>query len=367
MGLSSPHLRSTMFPVSSPELRARHETLDSRPYQLYGVTSMKEQTVPKLDVLDRRILYELDRDAFQSLAKIGKRLHVKRDVMHYRVKQLERQKIILRYITIIDYSRLGLLIGGVYLKLQHDSPKMQQEILGYFKKEKRVWWVNSRDGNYDLGVGFWFKDIEEFKTVQTELLKKYNFYFREIKTRIFSSFQQFPRRYLAEGEENAAPVEMGSKAKKITDGQDDKILGILAGNARSTYVEIANALGMSAAQVHYRIRNLRSKKVILGARAVIDRAGMGYLWYKVDIYLDDYSAVGKICAFAAAHPNAVYQYDTVGGADVELEFEVRHEDELLRIIDSIKEKFSDAIRYTEFYRFTKEHKIVYFPGVGEGI
>lgn len=59
----------------------------------------------------------------------------------------------------------------------------------------------------------------------------------------------------------------------------------------------------------------------------------------------------------------IYQYDTVGGADVELEFEVRHEDELVGIINKIKEKFTDAIRYVEFYRFTKEHKIIYFPPV----
>ncbi len=323
---------------------------------------MHSALVPKLDKLDWRILYELDRNASQSLAEIGKKLHVGRDVMHYRVKRLEREGVIKGYITIIDYAKLGYMSGSIYLKLQHDTPQIQEEIMNYFKNSPNVWWLSFRDGNYDIALTWWAKDIVELKEAEKNLLAKYRKYFKEIKTRPYHSLTIFPRNYFInkERKRNDA-ILIKTKVEKLVSEDDEKILAVIAENARFSYVEIANKLKLSAAQVFYRLKTLKEIEIILGARAIIDRELLRYQWFKLDLYLDDFSQAERINSFIATHPNAVYAYDSLGGADIEFEVEVRDYDELLTIENEIKKKFGDSIRYTEHYKFFKEQKILYFP------
>ena len=42
-----------------------------------------------LDLKDRKILYELDRDSRRSFSQIGKNVGLKKDVIAYRIKKLE--------------------------------------------------------------------------------------------------------------------------------------------------------------------------------------------------------------------------------------------------------------------------------------
>ncbi|MFA5049746.1 MAG: winged helix-turn-helix transcriptional regulator [Candidatus Micrarchaeia archaeon] len=315
----------------------------------------------KFDAIDLKLLYELDCNAFQSLSKIAKKLKTKRDVLLYRIKRMEKEGIIKGYIALIDYGKIGFMAGVIYLKYQHENDKIKNEILDYFNSEPKIWWVNSRDGNFDLGAGFWFRNLKEFRKAQIEMMKKYLFYFKEMKSRIYTHILQFPRRYLSKNFQDLPPVSISTEADKMTDDTDDRILSILSKNARMPYTEIATIANLSAAQVHYRIKNMKKNRVILGARPMIDRSMLGYRWYKVDFYLDDCSIMDKLKAYLLSHLNTVYVYEAVGGADIEVEFEVKNPEELSKIIGQIKNKFQNAIRYTEFYEFTKEHKLIYFP------
>ena len=56
----------------------------------------------KLDLKDRKILYELDLDARQPLTQIGKKVGLSKDVVSYRMKKLQDEGIIKNYYTVID-------------------------------------------------------------------------------------------------------------------------------------------------------------------------------------------------------------------------------------------------------------------------
>jgi Lrp/AsnC family leucine-responsive transcriptional regulator len=56
----------------------------------------------KLDLKDRKILYELDLDARQPLTRIGKKVGLSKDVVSYRMKKLQDEGIIKNYYTVID-------------------------------------------------------------------------------------------------------------------------------------------------------------------------------------------------------------------------------------------------------------------------
>ena len=48
----------------------------------------------KIDLKDRKILYELDLNCRQSNTRIGKKVGLKRDIVSYRIKRLQKQGVI---------------------------------------------------------------------------------------------------------------------------------------------------------------------------------------------------------------------------------------------------------------------------------
>jgi Lrp/AsnC family transcriptional regulator for asnA, asnC and gidA len=318
---------------------------------------------PRLDKLDWRILYELDCDGFQSLAEIGKKLRVGRDVMHYRVKRLEELGVIRKYITLIDYGKLGYLMGELYVKLQHDEPAVRKEIIEYYRSKQYVWRLNEIRQHYDLAAGVLGRDLAEIREREKELLKPYKKYFHDVTFIIYNCFYQLVRTYFSSEQkrEKGACVRVGAKAERMIDETDEKILRSIVENARKAYVEVANELGLSAAQVNYRINGMKEKKVILGARPLIDLSKIGYELFRLEIYLDDYNVYDKILEFLFSLPNVVYIYDGIGGADIAVDIEIKNYEEFVRLLEKIKERFAPAIAYTEYYQFTTEHKHVYFP------
>jgi len=319
-------------------------------------------TFQSLAESDRKIIYELDKDGFESLSRIGKKLKISRELMHYRVKRLEEQGIIKKYIAIIDYSKLGYSMGSLYIKLQNDTPKIKNEILNYYKKQNNVWWLLEMSPNFDFSIAWFGKDFTDVKNQERELIKKYKKYFRIFKSRIYTSFHHFTRSYLTGGEKRKE-ILIKTNPKRITDKIDEKILKILSENARKPYTEIANELKLSAAQVHYKIQKLKEKKILLGARPSIDLEKIGLKLFKFDIYLEDYSIYEKLKKFLFELDNVIYAYDVIGGADIELDIEIKNQDEFLKLLDYIKSKFGEAISYSEYYQFTKEHKLKYFPNL----
>lgn len=319
----------------------------------------------KIDKLDRLILYELDKDGVQSFAKIGKKLKKGRDVIQYRVKRLEELGIIKNYVLIIDYGKLGHLMGALYWKYRHETPKLRDEVVDYLKNKPNTWWIDDMEGYFDIGFGIYSKDIESLREAQRELMSKYKQNISDYRFRMFNHHYIFTRDYLHPNPDLSHRKRLMIKEtnEKLTDALDDRILVLLAENARMPYTEAAEKLGVSAKAVYNRIRGLKERKVILGSRPAIDLRKLGYEWYKLDIYLSDYSIYDELIDFVAKHPNVIYAYDALGGEDLGLDIEVKNYDEFKRLEDSILERFTDSIEKTDFIIFTKERKLTYLPPV----
>src|SRR3989344_7534580 len=126
----------------------------------------------KLDKKDRLILYQLDLDSRQSFNQIAKKVKLSREVVQYRVKQLEKNGIVKGYQTLIDVSKLGYLNCRFFIKFQKDTPEEELKIIEYYKNHPKFWWVDSIDGFRDLGIACWVKDMYEFYEIKEDLIKR---------------------------------------------------------------------------------------------------------------------------------------------------------------------------------------------------
>ena len=104
----------------------------------------------ELNLKDRKILYELDKNARITNSEVAKKVGLSKDSIGYRIKQLESKGIIRGYRTLINFEDLGYSLYRVYLRFVDLSESKLKEIIEFLKKEKNAWWIGRLDGSWDF-------------------------------------------------------------------------------------------------------------------------------------------------------------------------------------------------------------------------
>lgn len=315
-----------------------------------------------LDKKDRAILYQLDLNSRQSFNQIAKKVKLSREVVQYRVKQLEKKGIIRGYQTLIDVSRLGYINCRFFIKLQKDTPGEENEIIEYYKKHPRFWWVDSPDSFRDLGLAFWVNHIYEFFDIKEDLVKRFGKYIYELNLSIYSKFYIYKRTYLSEKTKGDEPVKvMFFPEKADFDEKDIEILRLIAPDARMSAVEIYKKTGISISNINYRIKKMMENGIIKDFRVILDLQKIGYYWYKIEFQLDDLNIKKGMFEYFQQHPNIIYAYETISDNDIEVEMEVRNYEEFRKILDEMRQLFGKYIKKYNHFIWYREHKFLFMP------
>jgi DNA-binding Lrp family transcriptional regulator len=318
----------------------------------------------KVDLKDKKILYELDYDSRQSLSKIGKKVGLHKNVVLYRIKRLEKLGIISFYYTVIDSFKLGYNSFRVYLEFKNVTPTIRNEIIDYFIKNKYTWWVGTFEGGYDLAIVVWVKDMHDFHIFWDETLKKYRQYFKD---QIFCNYVRlhlFRHSFIVdeyESKDRERHEITGGGRKVKTDELDFKILEILAKDARISAVEIAKKINSTVDTVKNRIKRLIKKDVIQGFRVNIDYAKLGFRFYKVNINVNNYKDRGRIISYIKLDPHLIMIDKSIGYYDLELDLWVKSPDEFHQIMDNLTTQFPDSIHNYNYVHSPTLYKMLYIP------
>jgi Lrp/AsnC family leucine-responsive transcriptional regulator len=318
----------------------------------------------KIDLKDRKILYELDINSRQSLSQIGKKVGLPKNVVAYRLKKLEENEIIKSYYTVIDSFKLGYTSLRLYLTYQYTTPEIRKEIIDYFKNNKYTWWFGAFEGRFDLAVILWIKDFNEFYSFWKETLKRFRYYFQDQVFSIYIQIYLYRYSYLLDkyNIEDRAKYEITGGGRKVDiDELDFNILKIISENARMPVTEIANNLKTTPTVVNYRIKKLMKSKIIQGFRVNLDISKLGYQWFKVDIDLRDYSRRSSIIEYIKKNPHLIIIDESAGVADLELEFHLKNLNELHDILEDINIKFPNVVKNYRYIYATDVYKMHYMP------
>ncbi|OGJ22120.1 hypothetical protein A3K73_07585 [Candidatus Pacearchaeota archaeon RBG_13_36_9] len=129
---------------------------------------------PKLDEIDKRLLVLLTKNARENLQELGEKLKVSWKTVDYRIKNLEKNKVIVGYRTNINYKKLGYSNTKVLLYLKDLTEKKENELLSYLKSLKNSIWIIKFIGKSDLEFEVLVKSREEFFDIMTELREKFS-------------------------------------------------------------------------------------------------------------------------------------------------------------------------------------------------
>jgi len=321
----------------------------------------------KLDLKDRKILYELDLNCRQSNSQIGKKVGLKRDVVAYRIKKLQDEGVIKFFWTNINAYKLGYLVFRFYINYQYVTPPIKEEITTYLIRDKHTWVVASLVGKYDLSVVVWVKDLTDFYSFWEKLLDKFADYFSNKVFSIYVKAFSYPRSYLLpndydKSDRDKYEIVGGGKSAKVDD-LDFQILNIISENAREALINLAEKFNTSSQTINYRLKNLEKLGVIQGYRVAIDITKLNLQYFKVDIYLKEHSDRNKIINHIKYNPSVAFIATSAGVSDLEIEFYVENVIKLNQIIEEINSKFPKAIKNWEYFTVAQHHKLRCIPEV----
>ena len=319
----------------------------------------------KIDLKDRKILYQLDLDSRQSLTQIGKKVGLKKDFVSYRIKRLQDIGVIKNFWTAIDTFKLGYVVYRVYILFQYTTSDVKKEIIDYFVNYKNSWAVLLVDGPIDLSVVIWVKDIQEFYNFWNGTLDKYGDHFDQKTFSVYFQAVVYNNSYLLLDEYSKSDrekyVTTGGGTPIEIDNLDYQLLNELAMNARAPLIELAEKLDCSSQMVNYRMRNLIKQGVIKAFRVTIDISELGLQPFRVDIYLKEHSKRNQIINHLKYNPHLVCLNTSAGYSDIELEFIVENLDELIKIIEEVSSKFPNSIRNYTTWKTLKVYKERWLP------
>ncbi len=319
--------------------------------------------VEKIDLKDRRILYELDVNSKQSYSQIGRKVKLPKTVVIYRINSLIKRGILKNTYTFVNFTKLGFTQFKVYLKFHLINRQKEREIINYLVNKKKIVWVTACRGNWDIVITIIAKDIVEFDKIIKEIINSYGKFILDKDILIVSYSPMYPRKYFLPEKEKQEFLYMKEIKQEKIDEIDEKILKILASNSRISILEVMDKLKLTRDLVSYRIKKLEKSGIILAYRSLIDLEKIGYHLYKIILRLQNFSEKeeAELISYCRANNNIIQYIRLVGNWDVEIEVEIENENKLYNIINEVRDQFSNIIKDYEVFHITEEHKLNFYP------
>jgi len=324
----------------------------------------------KIDVKDKKILYQLINNSRQPLSSISKKVGLSREVVNYRINRLEKEGIIINYPTLLQLGLIGIFHARFYYNYQFMNPTIKNELIEFFKKSEVVEMIGELEGSYDLKVTVYSESKSDptialkFAAFYEELQRKYRRYFDEQIGTFFTGSDIFDLIFLLEDKklkpsfikplQNTNTVEI--------DNLDMNILRLLAGNARIPIVQLADELDVTINTVKNRLKILKDKNVFWKFTALIDWSKIGYRQYDVEINLKDYNKIYDIINYIRNNQHILFIMHSIGReVDLDFEFVLRDITHLQSIITDLSARFPESIKNFKYFSTLKIHKWSHIP------
>lgn len=321
----------------------------------------------KLDLIDKKILHELDFNSRQPISIIAKKLKLSRDVVTYRINRFFKDKLLLKPYTIIDISKLGYSANKSFIRFQNITEAKEKEFLNYIKNNKNVVYSASYDGKFDVVVSIWSKNVEQLASYIKELEKKFGSFIAERQLATIIKGEYCVRDYLIDSKTyTKRQYFFGSvpHQEKI-DEIDKKILLQLGISSRISSVEIASTLNISADAVSKRIKKLEKQGIIQNYNIVPNELIYPYIHHKILISLHNLTEQKEkqLEDYCRQNKNIWYFCKALGQHNFEIDIDTETRQQFRHFLRQFKLQFSRIIKDYTVLTVYRTNKYNFCPRV----
>jgi DNA-binding Lrp family transcriptional regulator len=311
--------------------------------------------------LDKKLLFELDRDGRASYTNLAKKLNSSPQVIKYHLEKLIDEGIIKHFWAFIDYDKAGFpIFWGYWLKFSGLTKESEFAMYADLKTNKNIPIIMRCDGYADAMLGIIGRDVFEHNKILQQVFAKYGKFISMSDIVVGLGFHKFSRSYLM----NNAIVSREQKTSGGTTERakiselDRKILSLLQIDGRMEFTKMAEKAGVSAGLVQKHYQRLIAEKVITKITYTLDLAKMEMQSYRtlLKIVQYDQKRIKELFDYCKNNPNIINYVKVMGNWQVMLDIEIKDRNKLRELIRDIKHKFKDIIfqiEINEVYQMDK--------------
>lgn len=315
----------------------------------------------KLTDLDKRILFELDKDGRASFSKIAKAAGTSPQVVKYRFARLEEYGAIKHFWAFADYDKAGYpFFWGYWMKFSGLTAEQEEEMYAKFRANKYIPIVMRTDGYADCMIAIIAKDVFHHNQVLQEIFNEYGQYITMSEMVVGVGFVKFLRSYLI-GEENKEQIfSLSGGSTEIVRLMEieRKILSLLQIDGRMELTEIAKTIGVTPALIHRYYTRLVRKGVITRITYTLNYEVIGLKAFRVLFKIKQFKKdrIDALFNFSLRNPNIINYVKVMGNWQLMLDIETVDLDELRNLLRKMKHDFNDIIFQIEINEIYKMEK-----------
>ncbi len=313
----------------------------------------------ELDLLDRKIMYELDLNARQTASQLARKVRRSKETVNFRMKRLLADGWLKGFYGVFNTSKLGEYYYKIYLKFKNTTPKIEEEIVEYIGEEEQIVYLASIEGYYDCICLVMCRNADDMLKFFRPFMKRYGGYVQEKEIVTFLTTHRLNAKFLYAGTTRKDwhyPVAVENFS---IDDTDRKILKALSGDARLPLTEIAKRCGVDAKVVKYRMKKLEDDGIILAYVTAPDFDRIGRQFVQLNLSLNDPTAIGQMIEYFDSTNTCLFALEMLGKYDLAVELHVQDSRQLKGIIDGFREKFTGKYNDYDVSTITKEHVVMW--------
>ncbi len=319
----------------------------------------------KIEKRDRRLLYELDRNARASYVEIAKRTGMSVDVVRYRTMRLQELGVIKVFTMIPNTAKLGFAFYKIFLKLHNAREADVQQMISYLSKHEAVCWVARTYGRFDLGVTVKVREIFDMGKLLDSILFRYSSFVRDRVFEVNLVGEYLTRDYFIRNTRRKPRGSIATAEHKPVqlDAVSFQILALLAEDSRAAASDIARKVDVSVDTVLHRIRAMERSGVIVRYNLVLNHEIMGRLFYKIMVHANYVSQEREteFLDYCRRKANIVFAIKCLAEWDYEFDIEVADFEEYQSLLMDLNREFPDIVRHIDGLMINKIHKYNLFP------
>lgn len=320
----------------------------------------------RIDLKDRKLLVALSQNSRASQSQLGKAVGISKSAVPYRIKKLQEEGIIRRFLTVVNLSAIGYTTYNVFFQL-NVTKQREAELFHYFDNHPFTTWVCRFLGMWDFHVEIVAKDFAHFNQILSEIVQELGDALEDYHTHIaleIYKVEHLPKQFVEDAHVEAfeAPPRQWKETVAL-DAIDRKLLFQLNNNAVAPLHILAEQCGTTLDIIHYRMKKLFKEGVILQYIPFIALEKLGYTEYFCHVQLRHLTPekAQSLKQWILQHKQIKYGFRGASQLEVLFVLTVQNTRELDALIQDLKQLFFSHILEIQHHLITEQGKFHLFP------
>lgn len=314
-----------------------------------------------LDMLDKKIMFELDQNAREPATTIAKKIRASKETVNFRINRFVEKKYVRMFYTLFNASRLGYLYYKTFITLNGATSEIEKKMVSYIRNDRSCSNLRTCEGPYDLSFINIVKNPGGLLSFMKDFKREFGSYIHFKDVHSILEISKVNQKFQPNTPTLQVSWDISKTSSVDIDEIDTRIMQTLAKNGRVKLVDIANSLDINPKVVKYRIKRLEKENVIMGYSISPNFEKLGTQFIQINLSVKEYSSIPKIIEFFYRTERCLYIFHLIGKYDLTIELQVENEIALKEMMGKFREIFLQQYTHCEIVHVYREYTIKWLP------